>query len=602
MYQTRNRPRTSLRDPKRTAEDIPNVNSERTADDIGRPADDIANVNFEQTADNISIVDHFTDTYQSDIDSDVIAGAMDDDKGTEGGDVASDNGDDEDTEVALHYEYLKGLDNMRKIVTKIVADTNSVATTYYGNATGSRTLYEASTESSLVRSRASVHDDGVSVDSDVTLVSLLNRLRQVAEDNSDVADDVALLTDFCSRLRVAIESLDATRRRFESCVLSRLRAGCDASCDVGCDVSCDVGCDVSCDVGCDVSCDIGHDVGYDISCDVDCDVSCDVSDVQRDVANEGSEPELTRSYRQRCGVFQTTIARALAAVADMHADYMRAPAAPKRARFADSGCGGGSVTQVFSTACAHLTVATTMARSWLDADEAYMRDIEASMGLTRRRTRQLKRHMSARRRRQTCLEGDVHAAHALFRANQSALATIVSELDVVELEVNECALWQRHLTDERRQKKGIAGFLERGMAARVQTQRRNGSLQLKRSRIARQLRELEASLLPIERHLAALEAQLSSAAGRKGAASERLQDSSAAYRTLDEHLRLVNAHVHQLHKEVTQLTRSLAQLETIHAAKTSPENVDDFYERPSTVKLAPSLKEKIRRRKEAINV
>jgi hypothetical protein len=51
-----------------------------------------------------------------------------------------------------------------------------------------------------------------------------------------------------------------------------------------------------------------------------------------------------------------------------------------------------------------------------------------------------------------------------------------------------------------------------------------------------------------------------------------------------------------LESEVTDLSGQLVQLEIIHNLKTSPERVEEIYDRPTTVKLAPSLKEKIKER------
>ena len=55
-----------------------------------------------------------------------------------------------------------------------------------------------------------------------------------------------------------------------------------------------------------------------------------------------------------------------------------------------------------------------------------------------------------------------------------------------------------------------------------------------------------------------------------------------------------NANVEALQQEMSELNNGLTQLEIIHNFKTSPEKVEDFYERPVSVKLAPSLKEKIK--------
>jgi hypothetical protein len=51
---------------------------------------------------------------------------------------------------------------------------------------------------------------------------------------------------------------------------------------------------------------------------------------------------------------------------------------------------------------------------------------------------------------------------------------------------------------------------------------------------------------------------------------------------------------------VNILSGQLLQLEIIQTYKTSPETVEQIFDRPQTVKLAPSLKEKIKNRKRKV--
>ena len=74
----------------------------------------------------------------------------------------------------------------------------------------------------------------------------------------------------------------------------------------------------------------------------------------------------------------------------------------------------------------------------------------------------------------------------------------------------------------------------------------------------------------------------------------KVEESNTVYVSLKTELDHFNANVEALQKEMSELNDGLTQLEIIHNFKTRPEKVEDFYERPVSVKLAPSLKEKIK--------
>ena len=76
----------------------------------------------------------------------------------------------------------------------------------------------------------------------------------------------------------------------------------------------------------------------------------------------------------------------------------------------------------------------------------------------------------------------------------------------------------------------------------------------------------------------------------------KVEESKTIYTSLKTELDQFNAKVKALQKEMSELNNGLTELEIIHNFKTSPEKVEDFYERPVSVKLAPSLKEKIKQK------
>ena len=76
--------------------------------------------------------------------------------------------------------------------------------------------------------------------------------------------------------------------------------------------------------------------------------------------------------------------------------------------------------------------------------------------------------------------------------------------------------------------------------------------------------------------------------------SEEVEDKQKSYATLNSDLSRFIDNLQQLESETKELSRQLVELEMIHSQKSNPENVERFYDRPSSIKIAQSLKKKIR--------
>ena len=74
-------------------------------------------------------------------------------------------------------------------------------------------------------------------------------------------------------------------------------------------------------------------------------------------------------------------------------------------------------------------------------------------------------------------------------------------------------------------------------------------------------------------------------------------EESNKYVALKTDLDQFNANFEALQREMAELSDGLTELEIIHLFKTSPEKVEDFYEGPTTVKLAPSLQQRIKQKR-----
>ena len=112
-----------------------------------------------------------------------------------------------------------------------------------------------------------------------------------------------------------------------------------------------------------------------------------------------------------------------------------------------------------------------------------------------------------------------------------------------------------------------------------------------------QVKDLKGLLSNMENDLDTIQSQIQVKAEEKVRLSEKVQHGQKSYEALQGDMSRFSQTLNQLESEVTDLSGQLLQLEIIHNLKTSPESVEDIYDRPSTVKLAPSLKEKIKERK-----
>lgn len=238
-----------------------------------------------------------------------------------------------------------------------------------------------------------------------------------------------------------------------------------------------------------------------------------------------------------------------------------------------------------------------LARQWVDRDEKYVRDVNQHIRDTRSRTRKKTQHLRSQQQLHSEYNQSVTQAHDLFITNKNRLSELENDLKVLEREIVQHAESKKYKSEEKRQKEGIVGFLE----ISISQTRKNYNLQMKRSRLLKQLQEIEEHLKELELNIKSMERSLTAKVKERRACREKVEQASAVYDGLQRDLDQFNQTLGQLEREVAELTDFVSQLETIQTVKTSPEKVDDMYERPSTVKLAPSLKQKILQRKRKLH-
>lgn len=235
----------------------------------------------------------------------------------------------------------------------------------------------------------------------------------------------------------------------------------------------------------------------------------------------------------------------------------------------------------------------SLARQWIDKDETYVHNINSHIREARLKSRKAEANLRDGKQKQNSMSQSVSGALKLFRTSKEKLAAIEAELKVLDEQLAQYTALRANKLEERRQKQGIVGFLDIGM---TQT-RKNLGLQLKRARLLRQLRELEVLLEGLEKEMNSIQADVEAKRTEKQEAEDTVAEKSKGYKTLKSELDAFTHNLNWLEKEVCEMTDGLTQLEIIQTFKTSPEKVEDFYDRPMSVKLTPALQEKIRLRK-----
>lgn len=447
----------------------------------------------------------------------------------------------------MQKDYLEGLDNLRRIVTNFELEVDKAKLEFYDCEDNVEDSYEEYLKGCNERllycnTQLRKNDEQLEViDSEVRLVSLLNRMRDLDPEKVE-QEAISFLTEFWEHLKDNLDKVKMLSHKFKTSIFKRLRASCMA----------------------------GHN-GH-VTLPLTQLYTDDVRDFERQIEEFLQQFEVvfksfTNGIRQDLLTKSTFTDRIL-----VMCDQKAFP-----------------ILRIYPDLTEKLVQMCRLSRLWIDRDETFVHDISQHIRDTRTQTRKKALYLRNQKEKQSQKSKSVEEAYSLFKTNKQTLAKIETELKTLEDQTRLYTQEQQYKTEEKKQKEGIVGFLEISI---TQT-KKNTSLQLKRSRIMRQLRELEASLKEIEREILSLDQESDTKSQEKVAVVEKVQESNASYKTLKEDLDKFNGEVKRLQKDVHELTGSLTQLEIVQSCKTSPEAVDDFYERPTSVKLAPSLKEKI---------
>ena len=456
--------------------------------------------------------------------------------------------------LGLNNEYLQGLDYLRTQTANIESEMDKIKREFYGSDTNDEDKYEAyikGVNDKLLHCNNRMRKVGnslVVIDGQMKLVGLLNKMRALPEVDSSDTDAISSLTAFWENLKNSVDAIKAVLLRYRSNVFKRLKTMC---------------------------------------------VSYQENSFGKDIA-------LTKAYTEQVSTMEGEISQVMALTERLLKSFENVVSQDcfTNTSFSDRilvSCDRKAfpILRVFPDLTEKLNRCCSVASQWIDKDETYVHDIHNHIRETRTQAKQKESDLRSQLERQNELQKTVEDAFNLFKTNKGKLGKLESELKVLEEQIGQYDSDKKYKAEEKKQKEGIVGFLE----ISISQTKKNYTLQLKRSRLMRQLRELEESLKVIEDELKSMQDELKEKSGKKELVSKRVEQSNDSYQTLKTDLDKFNKKIELLGEEVSELTDSLTHLESIETFKTSPEKVDDFYDKPSQVQLAPSLKEKIMAKK-----
>ena len=384
------------------------------------------------------------------------------------------------------------------------------------------------------------------IDGEIQIVALLNDLRNVLEVDKG---EIAFISEFWENLKSTMESLRALVSNFKSSVVDRLHGNCLSYNNA--------------------------EIHLEVSSRYTEEITTYLTEIERNLNNTQL---LMKSYEN--GVHQdlfkhTRFTERILVACDLKAF-------PILRIFPD-------LTEKVEEMCA-------TAFKWLDRDEMYMNEINDYIRETRTMAKRRVEDLKVQKEKIKKFEKAVKSAHILLQNNKEKLHKLDSDIRQLETTFNVYKQQMDLKYGEKSQKESMVDFLKITLS---QT-KKNYNLQLKRQRLLKQVQDLEDFLKVLEDNVHGVHSKIQEKSQQKDMLAEKVETSEKSYGALKTDLDRFSTNLEQLEQEVNDLSGQLLQLEIIQTFKSSPENIDNVYDRPQSVKLAPSLKEKIKQRKRKI--
>lgn len=380
------------------------------------------------------------------------------------------------------------------------------------------------------------------IDSDVKIVAMLNQLRQVEADT----DLIAFITDFWKELKTGTDNVRSVCDYYQNNVLNRLKQNCVSYSST--------------------------DIHLDISRKYTDDVSTYITDIEKLVSNMRMLLDSFGGGLHQELYFNSSFSERVL----IHFDHKAFP-----------------ILRLIPDASDKMNMLCDAAIKWVERDERYVREVDAFIHRTRSITKQREQVLRDQREKQKKTMKSVKSSSIILNSNREKLQKVEAELVELERKMISYRHEKKCKFEEIRQKESMVDFLKITL---TQT-KRNYNLQMQRSRLMKQMKQMEAFFSEIEHNLATIQTVIAQKGQEKMVIEEKVETHEKAYTGLKSDLDKFTLNLEQLEHDVNNLSDQLFQLEIIQSYKTSPEQIEEIFGRPSTVKLAPSLKEKIQQRK-----
>ena len=452
-----------------------------------------------------------------------------------------------------HKDYLAGLDHLRQVATDLEIQLDKIKREYYNCEANVDDLYEAylkDVNEKLLYCNSKLRNSGKKlevIDSELKLVGLLNQMRDLAEEEDIDSEVVGFLTEFWEHEKCTLEDILALAFKYRSSLLKKLKQTCTSQ-----------------------------------------------------SFNGENTISLTSDYSVNINKYNSEIEQLLTALEQVIKSFENGIRQDlfTNTNFSDRiliSCDRKAfpILSIFPDVVEKLSRCVTVGKQWVDKDQTYIHDIHHHIRETRHETRKQEADLRSQKNKKVALDKSSADAFSQFEESKTRLAKLDSELQTLDHQIVQYSEAKKYKSEEKRQKEGIVSFLDISI---TQT-KKNLSLQLKRSRLMRQLRELEENLHMIENEIKSMQFEKQDKSKEQTEAKEEVKESQTVYLSLKTELDTMKENLNLLEREVGELTDSLTELETIESFKTSPERIDDFYDRPASVKISKSLRDKIIRKR-----
>ena len=454
----------------------------------------------------------------------------------------------------LQRAYLDGLEFIRNKISETEADVARCKLDFYACAEESEEKYEdylkKCNENFLIANnelrRKNIKLEVI--DSEMRVVAVLNQLREAAEVDKG---EITFITEFWDNIKHTIETFQGMVDKFQTNVLDRLNKSCISYNNT--------------------------DIHLEVSNRYTEEISTHLSALERELTN----------MRLLLKTFESGI----------HQDLFSPNSQFTEKLLVSCDLKAFPILRLIPDLSEKLENACAIAQKWLDRDEQYMYEVNNYIRETRNITKKREEDLKNQKEKQRKIEKAVRSAHIMLQSNKDKLQKIEAELNQLEEHLNDFQHEKKAKHEQKVQKSSMADFLKITLS---QT-KKNYSLQIKRKRIVKQVKELEELLSQLERELSNVQDEMIVKSQEKFLLSEKVETTEKTYGALKTDFEKYSDNLEQLEHEVNILSGQLLQLEIIQTYKTSPENVEQIFDRPQTVKLAPSLKEKIKRKRKGVD-